>query len=224
MKLQRQSRHARRFAALTTLVALLCVPSVNAEGRSSKVVQARSQFDNAEKMREALNGQPASERSKREYQRVMDAYRRVYYMSPASSKADSSVVAVAELLAEMGRAFNDEKALRSAIGQYEFLRREYPGSKSRFDALFTIAQLYKEDLQENDNAKEAFQEFAKKYSHHRLAQDARDAISEIDAQATKGRKEDKSKEAKEVKAAQEKKSSMPLVTGIRYWSTPDYTR
>jgi N-acetylmuramoyl-L-alanine amidase len=225
MKLQRHSRHVRRFAALTTLAALLCVPSAMLAAGNSKV-QARSQFENAEKMREALNGQPASERSKREYQRVMDAYRRVYYMSPASSKADSSVVAVAELLAEMGRAFNDEKALRSAIGQYEFLRREYPGSKSRFDALFTIAQIYKEDLQENDNAKEAFQEFVKKYSHHRLAQDARDAISEIDAQANaKGRKgEDKAKETKEAKAAQEKKSNMPLVTGIRYWSTPDYTR
>jgi N-acetylmuramoyl-L-alanine amidase len=197
---------------------------LSAAGNSK--VQARSQFDNAEKMREALNGQPASERSKREYQRVMDAYRRVYYMSPASSKADASVVAVAELLAEMGRAFNDEKALRSAIGQYEFLRREYPGSKSRFDALFTIGQIYKDDLQDNDNAKEAFQEFVKKYSHHRLAEDARDAISEIDAQSAPkgGRKDEKSKEVKEAKAAQEKKAEMPLVTGIRYWSTPDYTR
>src|SRR5512140_1169927 len=152
MKLQRHSRQVRRFAALTTLVTLLCVPAISAATRNSKV-QARSQFENAEKMREALNGQPASERSKREYQRVMDAYRRVYYMAPASAKADSSVVAVAELLAEMGRAFNDEKALRSAIGQYEFLRREYPGSKSRFDALFTIGQIYKDDLQDNENAK-----------------------------------------------------------------------
>jgi N-acetylmuramoyl-L-alanine amidase len=225
MKLQRHSRHVRRIAALTTLAALLCVPSMLSAAGNSKV-QARSQFDNAEKMREALNGQPASERSKREYQRVMDAYRRVYYMSPASSKADASVVAVAELLAEMGRAFNDEKALRSAIGQYEFLRREYPGSKSRFDALFTIGQIYKDDLQDNDNAKEAFQEFVKKYSHHRLAEDARDAISEIDAQSPPkgGRKDEKSKEVKEAKAAQEKKAEMPLVTGIRYWSTPDYTR
>jgi N-acetylmuramoyl-L-alanine amidase len=225
MKLQRHSRHVRRIAALTTLAALLCVPSMLSAAGNSKV-QARSQFDNAEKMREALNGQPASERSKREYQRVMDAYRRVYYMSPASSKADASVVAVAELLAEMGRAFNDEKALRSAIGQYEFLRREYPGSKSRFDALFTIGQIYKDDLQDNDNAKEAFQEFVKKYSHHRLAEDARDAISEIDAQSAPkgGRKDEKSKEVKEAKAAQEKKAEMPLVTGIRYWSTPDYTR
>ena len=107
-------------------------------------------------MREELNGLPQRERSRREYQRVMDAYRRVYYSAPTSSKADASVVAVAELLAESGRSFNDKKALRAAIAQYEFLRREYPGSKYRFDALFTIGQIYKDDLEENDKARESF--------------------------------------------------------------------
>lgn len=226
MKVKSESRHSRQIAAIVALFALFCAPAVFAAATRQ---QARSQFETAEKMREALNGQPAPERSKREYQRVMDAYRRVYYMSPASSKADASVVAVAELLAEMGRAFNDEKALRAAIGQYEFLRREYPGSKSRYDALFTIGQIYKDDLEEPDKAKETFQEFLKKYPHQRLATDAKDAIAEIDAQASAAKKKDKEKpsaETREAKAPaqQDKKSSLPLVTGIRYWSTPDYTR
>ncbi len=225
MKAKSESRVSRQIAAAITLIALLCAPSLFAAMTSKQ--QARSQFDVAEKMREALNGQPAAERSKREYQRVMDAYRRVYYMSPASSKADASVVAVAELLAEMGRAFNDEKALRSAIGQYEFLRREYPGSKYRFDALFTVGQIYKDDLDDADQAKEAFQEFLKRYPRHRLASDAKDAINEMEAAASAKQKRDKEKpaaETKEAKAAPEKKSNLPLVTGIRYWSTPDYTR
>ena len=46
----------------------------------------------------------------------------------------------------MGRRFNDDDILRSAIGQYEFLRREYPGSQGRFDALFTIGEIYQDDL------------------------------------------------------------------------------
>ena len=71
----------------------------------------------------------------------------MYYVAPASSKADASVVAVAELLAEMGRQFQPgEKDLNAAIREYEFLRREYPGSKYRVQALFTIGQIYKEDL------------------------------------------------------------------------------
>lgn len=199
------------------LLALVSVPGFAARSSPRSKQLARTQFESAEKMREALNGLPSSERSKREYQRVSDAYRRVYYTAPASSKADSSVVAVAELMAEMGRAYRDDKALRSAIGEYEFLRREYPGSKYRFDALFTIGQMYKDDLEENDKARETFQEFLRRYPRHRLADDARDAIAEMEAPKTR-------KEAKEKQAVADKKSNMPLVTGIRSWSTPDYTR
>ena len=104
-------------------------------------------------MREALNGRPADQRSRKDYQHVADAYRKVYYVAPASSKADASVVAVAEILADMGRQFQpDEKDRRGAISQYEFLRREYPGSKYRFQALFTIGQIYKEDLGDDESS------------------------------------------------------------------------
>jgi len=56
-------------------------------------------------MREALNGRPPTERTRRDYQRVLNAYRSVYYGAPTSSKADPSAVAVAETLVEMGRRF-----------------------------------------------------------------------------------------------------------------------
>jgi len=221
------------------VLSLLALPAF-AASLAVKKQQARSQFENAERMREELNGLPQRERSRREYQRVMDAYRRVYYAAPGSSKADSSVVAVAELLAESGRSFNDKQALRAAISQYEFLRREYPGSKYRFDALFTIGQIYKDDLEESDKAREAFQEVIHRYPHLQRAADARDALAEMDQQAHNKQKpsrtpEAKSQEAKPQEARpQETKLSevssdaprngLPLVTGIRHWSTPDYTR
>ena len=64
-------------------------------------------------MREALNGRPAGERTHKRISTVADAYRKVYYVAPMSSKADASVVAVAEILAEMGRQFQPgEKDLR----------------------------------------------------------------------------------------------------------------
>lgn len=233
MRMLAQSR-GRQVLAWISLVGLLVAPGWSA-GKTKKQ-QALVMFAQAEKMREALNGQTAAERSKREYQRVMDAYRRVYYTSPASSKADASVVAVAELLAEVGRATNDEKTLRAAIGQYEFLRREYPGSKYRVDALFTIGQIAKEDLDDKAKAKETFQEFLKHYPHNRLADDAKDAIAELDAPPAAKKKEagkenlrvsqDKSSERLPPPAPgpASTKANRPLVTGIRHWSTPDYTR
>ncbi len=227
-----------------SLLCLLTSPAF-AAGVRVKKQQARSQFDNAERMREELNGLPQQERSRREYQRVMDAYRRVYYTAPSSSKADASVVAVAELLAESGRSFNDEKAMRAAIAQYEFLRREYPGSKYRFDALFTIGQIYKDDLEENDRARETFQEVIHRYPRLQLSADAREAIAEMDQQAHNKQKPSRTQETKALESrspsprpqesrAQDSKpqefagdvsrNALPLVTGIRHWSTPDYTR
>ncbi len=224
-----------RVLAALVLVALMTVPAGAAPARTKKQ-QALAQFQQAEKMREALNGLPASKRTRTEYQRVIDAYRRVYYLSPTSIKADPSVVAVAELMAEMGHALDDEKALRDAIGQYEFLRREYPGSTSRVDALFTIGQIYKEDLNEPDKAKEAFQELLKHYPNSDQADDARAAIKDIDRPVSvKNAKKDKPKEPERasVRVIKEKQEETPepksrntpaLVTGIRHWSTPDYTR
>ena len=85
------TRHALTFAALIAMLVASTVPGFARNVARNKQL-ARTQFQNAERMREALNGLPSRERSKREYERVADAYRRVYYMSPGSSKAGSSVI------------------------------------------------------------------------------------------------------------------------------------
>jgi N-acetylmuramoyl-L-alanine amidase len=163
-------------------------------------VWAREHFATAERMREALNGRPAADRSRRDYQRVLNAYRLVYLGAPASTKADPSVVAVAETLVEMGRRFNDDKILNEAVGQYKFLRREYPGSRYRFDGLFTIGEIYKDDLHDSEAARTTFQEFLRRYPHNRLADDARQAIGEIN-EATQARKIGEARKAAEKKSA-----------------------
>jgi N-acetylmuramoyl-L-alanine amidase len=178
-------------------------------------------------MREALNGRPADERARREYQRVIDAYRRVYFGAPASSKADPCVVATAELMVEMGRQFNDNKILRDAIEQYRFLRKEYPGSRYRFDALFTIGEIYKDDLDDPEEARATFENFLHRYPRNHLADDAQAAIKEIDADTEASERAaeqaaEKQRPGAETVAVARRK--LPRVTGVRYWSTPDYTR
>jgi N-acetylmuramoyl-L-alanine amidase len=140
---------------------------------------ARDNFARAERMREALNGRPVEQRTRHDYQRVIDSYRHVYFGSPTSSKADPSVVAVAELQVEMGRRFDDNKIFARAVKEYEFLRKEYPGSRYRFDALFTIGEIYKDDLEDPEEALATFQEFVHRYPRHRLADQAKAAIAEL---------------------------------------------
>jgi N-acetylmuramoyl-L-alanine amidase len=208
-------------------------PSSLASNSASRKQEARDQFEKAEQMRESLNGRPEEERTRRDYQRVADAYRKVYYVAPDSSKADASVVAVAELLAEMGRQFQPgEKDLNSAIHEYEFLRREYPGSKYRFQALFTIAQIYKEDLGDDDAARKTFEEFLTHYPRNSLAPEAKKALAELNRpKPTRKAVEEARTEPPGASlpdgsppAVAQKKPGLPMVTGIRHWSTPDYTR
>jgi N-acetylmuramoyl-L-alanine amidase len=231
------SRKRRCFKALSALALLLLLASADRNGFAwsavSRKQEAASQFEKAEQMREALNGRPAEERTRRDCQRVADAYRKVYYVAPASSKADASVIAVAEILATMGRQFEPgEKDLRSAIREYEFLRREYPGSKYRFQALFTIGQIYAEDLGDDDDARKTFEEFLRRYPRQSLAREAKQALAELNQpKPTKKPVEDARTEPAETPATTTsaqptvvKKSGLPMVTGIRHWSTPDYTR
>jgi N-acetylmuramoyl-L-alanine amidase len=173
----------QRARRLGTVLLLLLLPALPVQARGKSEAWANTQFSNAERLRETLNNLPAKEQSRHEYVRVINAYRRVYYGAPTSAKADPSVVAVADLLAEMGRCFHNPNDLRSAIGQYKFLRREYPGSRNRFDALFKIASIYQDDLHQPAEARPAFEEFLRRYPHNHLADAARNALTQPAQQA-----------------------------------------
>jgi len=242
---------SQRGLRLGAFLLFCLLPTLPAHARAHHGdAWARSHFAAAERMREALNGRLLADRSRHDYQRVINAYRSVYYGAPSSTKADPSVVAVAEVLVEMGRRFDDDKVLNGAIGQYKFLRREYPGSKYRFDALFTMGEIYKDDLSNPDHARSTFKEFLHRYPANRLAEKARQAIAEIDREVQPSNKPEADKAAqKETPRNDDKESRNALsietasrpaaaktaldegtsrqiarVTGVRHWSTPDYTR
>ena len=238
---------------MLAVFAELTAPAAHAHARHSDS-WAREHFTAAERMREALNGRPPADRTHRDYQRVLNAYRSVYLGAPAFPKADPSVVAVAETLVEMGRRFDDDKILHEAVEQYKFLRREYPGSKYRFDGLFTIGEIYKDDLNDPEAARSTFEEFLRRYPNNRLADDARQAIVELNQEAQAEKAVEAKKAAEKTRSQKDAKNNnkdvkdavgethashtesgkdqsfetssghLPRVTGIRHWSTPDYTR
>jgi N-acetylmuramoyl-L-alanine amidase len=162
-----------RLAGLALFFALSWPPALASQH------QPISAFDKAQRLREALEGRPEQQRTRHDYERALDAYRAVYHADPASPKADASVSAVADLLAEQGRVFQDEKSLRDAIGQYEFLRKQYPASHYRFSALLTEGEIYRRDLEDRDEAKATFQQFLKLYPQNPLADEARQELKNI---------------------------------------------
>jgi N-acetylmuramoyl-L-alanine amidase len=241
------SDRGQRAKRLGVALLLLLLPVLPLQARGKSEAWASTQYSSAQRLRETLNSLPSAQQTRKEYQHVIAAYRRVYYGSPASSKADPSTVAVAELLTEMGRRFNDDRVLHAAIGQYKFLRREYPGSHDRFEALFTIGQIYQDDLKDQAQAKLTFEEFLHRYPHHHLADEARKALSDPVEQAGLNSKDendsddDSSAPKKRVGKEISSKSPKPAaeiagpeeaiesrkpsnVTSVRHWSTPEYTR
>jgi N-acetylmuramoyl-L-alanine amidase len=228
-----------RWAAFACL--LLSTALAQAAHRSQS--WAETQFNKAESQRETLNGRSAQARTRREYQTVIASYRRIVLEAPTSSKADGSAFIVAELTAEMGRHFKDDMALYSAVREYKFLRREYPGSKHRVEALLAIGEIYKNDLGDDANARSTFEDFLGRYQHSDLVKEARAELASLqpapedddDHAAAKSSNEDEpvadnhestAKDNSDKKTASRSGTSDKLVhvNSIKHTSQADYTR
>jgi N-acetylmuramoyl-L-alanine amidase len=226
------SRSAVRASA--ALICVLLTAGVAAGARTHRSQSwADTQFAKAESQRQTLNGHSEQARTRREYQTVIASYSRIVREAPTSTKADGSTFAVAELTAEMGRHFKDDNALYSALRRYKFLRREYPGSKHRIEALLAIGEIYKNDLGDDPDARGAFEELIRRYPHSKLAEEARaelgsavqtaSAIDEKPIEKTQDKGDDDT-QAEPLPAKGISSEKTIRVTAVQHWSTPDYTR
>lgn len=139
-----------------------------------------SPWERATQSREALEAKPGRERTRDDYQRTLDLFRAIYHDDPGSRYAAAAVNSVAELLAAQGRDLKDEKSLEAAVGQYEFLRKQYPGSSFRMGALLAEGQIYENDLHDEAAAQEKYQLFVKLYPGNARVDEAKAALASLD--------------------------------------------
>ncbi len=174
---------ARR--AFARLALLLCWSSPQFALLPAHLSQAATSnpYDRATRMREALEGRPERERTRRDYDLVIEAFRSVYHDGPRSPHADASADAVGGLLAEQGRLFEIRRASQDAISQYEFLRREYPASPYRYGALLTEGEIYKRDLNDRVAARTIFKLFLELYPQNALTGEARQELKSLQVRA-----------------------------------------
>jgi N-acetylmuramoyl-L-alanine amidase len=143
-------------------------------------------WEQAERGLETLEAIPEGARTRADYARAMDGFRVVYHQSPGNVHAPDSVNAVADLLATRGRWFHDAKSLKDAVGQYEFLRTQYPGSSLRVGALLAEAQIYENDLHDAATARERYALLVKQYPRSAQAEEARAGIASLTAGREEG--------------------------------------
>jgi N-acetylmuramoyl-L-alanine amidase len=210
-----------RLSFLSAVAAVLVVCVVPAAlAQSSKRDAARAQYDRAQKMRTSLEGKPQKDRTLEEYKSVVEAYRKVYLITPLALEVTPALMAASELYQDMGRQFDPEYFLLS-MDTYQFLLKEYPGTKYRQDALFTIAQIQQNDLNQLGDAKATYQDFLKRYPSSPKADATRQALNEI---ADALEKEKNPRSSRKVAEQQEAGQQLPRVTSIRQWNAESYTR
>jgi N-acetylmuramoyl-L-alanine amidase len=148
--------------------------------KAQKKVPALSPWEQAERGREELEAIPDATRTQADYTRVMDAYRAIYHNHPGDVHAPAAVNAVAELLAEQGRGMRDAKSSKAAVGQYEFLRTQYPGSSLRVGAVLAEGQIEENDLHDAAAARERYGLLLKSYPRSEQAEEARAGLDSLE--------------------------------------------
>ena len=109
------------FAALIVLSSFSQISKAD-NNTPARRESAKTEFDRAEKDRQALEARPENTRSLKDYTALVNTYRRVYLITPHAAEVPAALNQEAELYRTMGDLF-DEKYYQQAISAYQFLLR-----------------------------------------------------------------------------------------------------
>jgi len=170
------------FVWLSFTLPILSPAKTSAESAESTAAVRRqfasAQFARAEEQRAELNAKPGEKRSLAAYKQVVTSYRRVALITPRAPEVPDSLLAVAELYAEMGGRFG-RSYFQSAVESYQFLVHEYPASKYCQDAILRIAKLQRDQLGDAAVAKKTYEDFLKRYPRSPRKREVQEALAEL---------------------------------------------
>jgi N-acetylmuramoyl-L-alanine amidase len=224
-------RNEFRLAVLAAAwVVLVATPGFAATRHTALAQKA---YQRAVELQQKLEAKPAGQRTVAEYNRVIREYRNVYYYDFAYVKAPVAAETMGDLYVEMGRQFHEPAYFKSAIKYYQYAASQYPGtSMARISAL-AVGDVYRENLNDPDQAADAYRAFLEKYPSSSNAGVANKKLKEIaDAQAAQKEKETASaapaggsgKTEASATGGNHAADKPVEVTEIHNWVGPSYTR
>ncbi len=227
---------------------LLVAVAVQGGARLAWGDESESAWARAVEQRTQFEASPANQRTREQYEALLNAFRDIYHQRPGAAKAPAAVAAVADLLAEKGRVLADSKASRAALGQYEFLLRQYPRSPQVESVQLLEAEICRQDLKDMACAEEKFRAVMAAEPGSSFAEQAAMELNSIKtggAAASNPSANQPSPKpesaAEEPSAAAPKEFGVPVqqaagnlrtttsrkivaITGMRHWSNPTSTR
>jgi N-acetylmuramoyl-L-alanine amidase len=108
-------------AVVFAVVLFFSTSTPRADAQDPLLQKAHEAFLRAETLGKELDEKPAAERTRADYLKAINAYQRVYVITPRTSYADDALMSIAHLYEEMGDPAD-------AIKTLNFLVREYPGT------------------------------------------------------------------------------------------------
>ena len=214
---------------------------------SAKHERAAQAYENALRLRTALEARRPQSRAYRDYIKVVRAFDAVYRTDRNYARTPSAIAAEAALYQEMGHVLGHDSYFESAIATYEFLSDQYGGAPVARDALLTVGDIYRVDLRNDQEAAKAYTDYLTRYPYAENAPEARrrlkemnqhEAVQAIDAaRAAQG---PASENLADESQAPEHRSTETIarppggpaipggrlltVSDVRYWEGPDYVR
>jgi N-acetylmuramoyl-L-alanine amidase len=169
------------YADLRPWLALLLLFLSSAAYSDARVQVHRDPWEKAVALRDKLEADPPAQRTREHYEEVLNAFRDIYHLRPDAAKAPAAVAAVADLLAEKGRVLSNQGALLAAIGQYEFLREQYPKSPQVDNALLLEAEICRQDLKDAACAKDKLRQVVEEQPNTSYSEQASLELKDLEA-------------------------------------------
>jgi len=197
--------------------------------------RAESAYRRAERLRVTIESQPQPGLAG--YTKVIRAFELVYRIDPGYPKTPAALANAAGVYQEMGRRFATDRYYSKAVETYQFLIAQYPYASLSSDALFTVAEIYRIDIENPEAALATYRQYLKKYPQAEKAALARQEIASLGlqlAQWSNGRYAGGGPSATVRNAAAKSPASgfeqpagshgIEDVEGIRQWVGANYTR
>jgi len=215
-----RSSNRKTFLRLALLLASLQAffPLSPTAGAATRRQRAEKAYENAQRLRAALNARAENARNKDDYEKLIRAFKLVHFCDPAYGKAPVALSTIGELYSEMGRRYSQDEYHHSAIQAYQYLIAQYPGATLSRDALYTIAEIYRSDLDDTQEARKAYEDVAKQFPRTAQAKAAREKIAQIDRQLAE------QAAARAPEPENRPTTGLSEVTALRRWVGPSYTR
>ena len=138
-------------------------------------------WQTGESARQHLLSIAPEQRTSSDYRNALDAYRAIYHTNPADMHAPEAIFEVGLLLADEGVTLRQPKVFEASIGQFEFLRTQYPQSSFRIAALLEEAQIAADDLHDVKLARAKYADFVQQYPHSTHIAEAQAALQQLRA-------------------------------------------